>query len=273
MALPQHKIFNRWRGKPFRRLQREAYQRLYHYPHRNLLIVGQPKSGSTWLFNMVCELPGYLPWTPDYIKFEQHDLKRAWVENIPAGFTVTKTHTRPTEENIERVDATGRPYVVLLRDLRDIAVSWCFYVGNEANHPRHDMVKPLQMPERLDYFIETMLPEFAFWASTWHARHDGKRGLVVNYEELLADTGGQLGKVVRHFGVDLAQASLDGIVERFRFEKRTGRKQGEEDSTQFNRKGVSGDWRNHFSESHQAAFRSIAGDALVELGYGTGAEW
>ncbi len=230
MALPQHKIFNPWRGKPFRRLQREAYQRLYHYPHRNLLIVGQPKSGSTWLYNMVCELPGYLPWTPNYIKFEQHDLHSAWVENIPAGFTVTKTHTRPTEENLQRIHATGRPYVVLLRDLRDIAVSWCFYVGNEANHPRHHLMQPLPVSNRLDYFIETMLPEFAYWAATWHAQHDRERGLVVHYENLLTTPTEQLEMVLNHFGVEMKPAGIESIVEQFRFEKRTGRKQGEEDS-------------------------------------------
>lgn len=273
MGLPQAKIFDAFRGKPFRRLQREACQRLYDYPHRNLLIIGQPKSGSTWLFNMVGAIPGFLPWTPNYIKFEKHDLRGDWVDRIPAGYTVTKTHTRPTEANRRLVHATGRPYVVLFRDLRDIAVSWCFYVGNEANHPQHGLIASLSISECLDYFIENMLPEFAYWSATWLREHDSSLGLVVHYESLLSEPVAAMEKVVRHYGIDPAKVGVGGIVERFRFEKTTGRKPGEEDASQFNRKGVAGDWKHHFSPAQCARFKQIGGEALVALGYETGEDW
>ncbi len=35
----------------------------------------------------------------------------------------------------------------------------------------------------------------------------------------------------------------------------------------FVRKGVAGDWRNHFQERHMAAFDKAAGEALEALGY------
>lgn len=39
------------------------------------------------------------------------------------------------------------------------------------------------------------------------------------------------------------------------------------------RKGVIGDWRNHFTPDHVAAFKEVAGDALIQLGYETGRDW
>ncbi len=273
MALPTAKIFNPFRGKPLRRLQREINQRRFTYPNRNILVVGQPKSGSTWLFNMLREIPGYLQWTPNYIKFEKHDLHDDWYENTPAGYTVTKTHTRPTEQNRRIIHQAGRPYVVLLRDLRDIAVSWSFYVGNTPDHPRHTLIQPLTTEARLDYFIETMLPEFVFWSTNWFRHIDPTLGHLVRYEDMLADTTVQMRTVLNHFGLEHDSVGLDGIVDRHRFEKKTGRKPGEEDASQFNRKGIAGDWANHLTDHHRKAFQEMAGEALVELGYETTQEW
>lgn len=273
MTLPAAGIFAPFRGKPFRRIQREVYQRWYRYPRRNLLIIGQPKSGSTWLFNMVCEVPGYLPWTPNYIKFERHDLQPQWADRVAAGYTVTKTHTRPTEANLSIIKRANRPYVTLLRDLRDIAVSWSFYVGNETHHPRHDLIKPLSLPQRLDYFIEQMLPEFVFWSIGWHDRLHPQLGMLVRYEQLLANPTGIMAEVLAHFGITLQETRLNRIVAAHEFQRRTGRVPGQEDSTQFNRKGIAGDWVNHFSEHHKEAFKRIAGPALVTLGYEQDQTW
>jgi sulfotransferase 6B1 len=43
-------------------------------------------------------------------------------------------------------------------------------------------------------------------------------------------------------------------------------------STTF-RKGQIGDWHNHFSEQHKAAFKQVAGEALIQLGYETNYDW
>lgn len=260
-------------GKPFRRLQREFYQRIYDYPVRNLLVIGQPKSGSTWLEQMLLDVPGFLRWMPNYIKFEKHDLEESWLDGPPAGYTVTKTHTRPTDANLRIVHAAARPYVLLLRDLRDIAVSWCFYVGNTPDHPRHNLVQPLDLSDRLDYFISTMLPEFHFWSTNWLARHDPRLGLVLRYEELLEQTLDQMRRVLAHYGIVLPELELERIVQRHQFARKTGRKPGHEDSRSFNRKGIRGDWKNYFSLQHKQAFKSLAPGALVTLGYETDDNW
>jgi hypothetical protein len=52
-----------------------------------------------------------------------------------------------------------------------------------------------------------------------------------------------------------------------------GRKRGEEDQFSFLRKGIVGDWRNHFSAEAAVVFDAHAGSALIELGYEPDRSW
>ncbi|WP_413167514.1 sulfotransferase domain-containing protein [Capilliphycus salinus ALCB114379] len=52
-----------------------------------------------------------------------------------------------------------------------------------------------------------------------------------------------------------------------------GRKPGEEDVKSHNRKGVAGDWKNHFQEEHKQFFKDKYGSLLVQLGYEENNDW
>ena len=66
---------------------------------------------------------------------------------------------------------------------------------------------------------------------------------------------------------------LLGRVWDHRFEKKARRRRGEEDPRSHYRKGQPGDWRNHFTEEHVAAFKEKFGDLVVRLGYETDNSW
>lgn len=62
---------------------------------------------------------------------------------------------------------------------------------------------------------------------------------------------------------------LPWALDRFSFERLAGgRKRGEEDQGSHYRRGVAGDWRNHLTPRHLAAFRERFGDLTERLGYG-----
>ena len=66
---------------------------------------------------------------------------------------------------------------------------------------------------------------------------------------------------------------LLGRVYDHRFEKKAGRRRGEEDPKSHYRKGQPGDWRHHFTEEHVAAFKEKFGDLVVRLGYEPDSNW
>ncbi|HAG80184.1 MAG TPA: sulfotransferase [Cyanobacteria bacterium UBA12227] len=65
-----------------------------------------------------------------------------------------------------------------------------------------------------------------------------------------------------------------GIVYENDFSKKTmGRKLGEENTKSHYRKGVAGDWKNHFNEQHIAVFKEKYNEILIKLGYEQDAQW
>jgi hypothetical protein len=69
-------------------------------------------------------------------------------------------------------------------------------------------------------------------------------------------------KLASFLGIDLDEATLNEIAQRI-FQR---------SSTTF-RKGMIGDWRNHFTAEHKAAFKRQAGELLLELGYEDDLSW
>jgi hypothetical protein len=64
------------------------------------------------------------------------------------------------------------------------------------------------------------------------------------------------------------------IVDRYDFAKQSGgRKPGQEDARNHYRKGVPGDWKNHFGDEHKDWFKRNYNDLLLKLGYETSANW
>jgi hypothetical protein len=55
--------------------------------------------------------------------------------------------------------------------------------------------------------------------------------------------------------------------------KAGGRKPGEEDLSSHYRKGIAGDWKNHFTQQHIDYFKANYGDLLLKLGYEKSQNW
>lgn len=71
----------------------------------------------------------------------------------------------------------------------------------------------------------------------------------------------------------IPHALLEEIIEQHRFERLAGRKRGEENVQSHYRKGVPGDWKNHFGAQHVRAFKDQYNDLLLKLGYENDPDW
>ncbi|MGE0084016.1 MAG: sulfotransferase domain-containing protein [Desulfococcaceae bacterium] len=66
---------------------------------------------------------------------------------------------------------------------------------------------------------------------------------------------------------------LLSIEKNYSFENLTNRKRGIQNKKFFLRKGIAGDWKNHFSSEAKHIFNKYAGQELILLGYEKNDKW
>jgi hypothetical protein len=102
----------------------------------------------------------------------------------------------------------------------------------------------------------------------------GERYTEVRYEDLLERPHEEVGRLLGFLGVDKKDSVVEHCVGSASFEKLSrGRERGQEDPTSFYRKGVAGDWKNHFTEEDRRVFKEEAGELLIRLGYEEDLDW
>lgn len=92
--------------------------------------------------------------------------------------------------------------------------------------------------------------------------------MEVFYEHLLDDPFANTQKLLGFLGVESTEKTIKSCFENASFEKLTGgRHRGVEDKNSFLRKGIAGDWKNHFDKKAKDIVYQEAEDILVQLGY------
>ncbi|MBI4530371.1 MAG: hypothetical protein HY709_02515 [Candidatus Latescibacteria bacterium] len=89
------------------------------------------------------------------------------------------------------------------------------------------------------------------------------------FEKLIGPQGGgsyttqieELTNITRHMGLRYGSRDIDRVAKQVF------------GGTGTFRKGVIGDWRNHFSEEHKRVFKELAGQLLIDLGYERDDDW
>ena len=262
---------------------REGFQKCGdQYEHTTLFVAGLPKSGTTWVEKMLCSYAGYGEvMLPEAVRHEalnggshNFDMPEDTFERLRNTLAVLKLHVHGSPHNTKLLQKAGLPYLVLYRDVRDVAVSHYFYVRRTPWHPEQDVYRQLNVEEGLLHFGRTLLPAYVEWVRSWHERRDPEKSLVVRYEDLLQDTERVFTDIASLFDLDDSPTAVQAIVDAHSFESMSGgRKQGQKSNASFYRKGVSGDWQNHFTEPVAQLFKRQGEGFWVEQDYETDSNW
>jgi len=154
--------------------------------------------------------------------------------------------------------------ITTTRDGRDCYVSLWFHLYPDR--------APLAAENRADF-----LGRIQGHATTWRdtmtkfqkdaAEHPG-RHFSIRYERMLEDTAREMAALFDWLGCDPSGLTVDEVVRRNSFQALSGgREPGEADAQSFLRKGIAGDWMNHFDEECNARYCEVAGEALAAAGY------
>jgi hypothetical protein len=214
-----------------------------------VLHVTHRKAGSSWIRRILRRL------SPDRFVMPS-DLRHGDAGSdpfpgpVPEGCVYSCYATR---EQVEAAELPPHRRFIVVRDLRDTLCSG--YFSFRDTHRPDPLLAPvrnrlleLDKEDGMIYLMDEFLPECV-------AVHESWRGeTVIRYEDLLGNDLEILKRVLlEECRLEVSEGRLEQVVRSHRFRRLTGRRRGVE-APEHLRKGIEGDWRNHFTARVGAEF-------------------
>ncbi|MEO1670470.1 MAG: sulfotransferase domain-containing protein [Cyanobacteria bacterium J06631_2] len=247
-----------------------------------MYVVGYPKSGNTWLCFLLAyclnaeyddvDAPGVHPKNEYQRRYVKGGLDHPSYQDQVG--QILKTHCQGGE-----LAPSSEPLAYLIRDGRDVMVSYYFFHRAYFNPRNFSFAKRYLVKTRnlvrqsfkatdseadFSLFLRQHTDEWVSHVTTWLKRHPTA---IIRYENLKAIPNQTLQDVFAELGVEVAPATVQQALEIFDFKQLAKRKEGEEDRSSFFRKGIVGDWQNHFSPADLEFFESKAASVMQQVGY------
>ena len=247
--------------------------------HR-ILANSVPKAGTHLLTRCLSLLPGI---TDSELRYRGHvvDERLEAQLNMVNGGCFVPVHLTYSDERARLLTGLGFKMALIIRDPRDIVVSHFHYVTyGSRRHRLHayytslpddqtrlmvsitGVLEPQSDPKVRLLDIDRRCRGFLKW--------EDHGACVVKFESLVGPHGGgtygaqrvDIERLAEHVGVQLDEMDIESIASRVYDRK----------SSTF-RKGKTGDWKNHLTPEHKEAFKRVAGDLLIDLGYERDLQW
>ncbi len=168
--------------------------------------------------------------------------------------------------------------VVVTRDPRDLIVS--LVVSLALSHTPNEVTSLLRLPIRhanKDDRIRIGIHLFSHWAAqfqSWFAPQFDGDILRLDYAELVADEQAAFRRIFAYLNWEIPEAVATEVINTHSFLATSGgRRRGEENEFSHRRKGVTGDWRNHFSRQTGEMFETVFPGLLTDCGYERANDW
>lgn len=258
-----------------------------------ILCNSYPKSGTHLLYQILYSIPGWQKWD-DIVSVQAlcgimntaNHLR--WKIGSAPDRSIVRSHLMYCDEVLSLLADTNAKRLFIYRDLRDVAVSHARWVVKEKriflhdvyrNHFSNDhdrlMASIVGLPLGTPFGSNISTPDIGRDFSRWKGWITDPDTVAIRFEDLVGERGGGseakrfdcIKRIYRHLGIE---EPIEAVPDRFRSsrldpeESHTYRKGG---------KGQIGGWRDVFTEDHKDAFKRVAGELLIELGYENDLDW
>lgn len=265
-------------------------------PDPHLLVLGYPKCGNVWLRALLASLlqaagvsfrqimAGH-PIAPvldamdlgikdqawqDQVRFEPRRAYQdipmvfSWaisdIQAYAAATSMAHSHSLRRPETDEAMRAFSHR-VMIVRDPRDVAVSWSRWLFTPFNRLHRPCAQPTP-----DALLAEDLPQRVHEWTVYHQgwlfeRPTALDVQVVFYERLVDDTPGELGRLARGCGLDVPEDALQAIAQ----EHALGQMKARQPHHVF--RGGWGGWLEHLDDRQVHTAQRVAGQLMRSLGY------
>ncbi|XP_025902298.1 sulfotransferase 1 family member D1-like [Nothoprocta perdicaria] len=260
-------------GMPLYKSFIEAWPQVEAFQARpdDLLICTYPKSGTTWLseiLDMIYNDGNVEKCKRDAI-FKRVPFLEMSVPDMPGGIELLATMPSP------RLVKTHLPVQLLpksfweqdckviyvARNPKDVVVSYYYFYQMAKIHP-----DPGTKEEFLQNFMAGKVA-YGSWYShvkDWWEKRKEKRLLYLFYEDMKQDPRPEVQKVARFLGKELPESLVEKIVHHTSFQEMKKNSAANYETlpewvmdhnlSPFMRKGITGDWKNHFTVAQNERF-------------------
>ncbi|HEX6111830.1 MAG TPA: sulfotransferase domain-containing protein [Geminicoccaceae bacterium] len=274
----------------WRRERRWRLERAAMYAGADVLVISRTKSGRTWLRVMLSHLYHLRYGAPpdELLRFDNFHRLAPTIPRIHFSHDTTFAHHRPAGRPLQAADR--QKLLFLVRDPRDVAVSFHFHVRHRApdRELQHKGIpaSARQLPLE-DFVLDERFgaPQVIGFLNKWWIEAERyPTATFLRYEDLRADTAGELGRIAAFLGHDfsadeLAKAVAFASFEQLRERERSGffnsgrlaPVRPEDPDSYKVRRGRVGGYREAVSSRCAAALDRLVAERL-EPGYGYGAQ-
>ncbi|XP_029307858.1 sulfotransferase family 2, cytosolic sulfotransferase 3 [Cottoperca gobio] len=240
----------------------------FKFKDEDVMAVVYPKSGTIWMQEIlplllnggdltpIHTIPNWdrVPWLEEKrlaLLVDKMASPRAMVTHFPYQLMPPSFHTSKAK------------VIYVMRNPKDILVSSYYF---------HKMAAFLEDPRTFDEFVDTFLEGkvlFGKWTDHvkgWKSAELGNRLMYITYEEMVQDLPAALRQMSDFLGRNLSEDTIQKIAEHCSFKTMKTNKMSnfslvpkmymDADKSPFLRKGVLGDWKNHFNSEQLAKFTS-----------------
>jgi hypothetical protein len=204
---------------------------------------GAPKSGSTWLLNILREITQFPPPPKIYLNdninpsFEKEKLSIALSElDYSSNNYLVKNHFGLPEQRDLLLETSDIKVLDITRDIKDVVVSYYFHALKHEGFSG-DFKRFYWMKGR--YLANDVRGYHLVWQVD-----AGERVFVASYERLLEDFEEEVTRIGNFIGFDLDSAKIQDIKRKTSLLSLRDKYQ-DEDEIKFFRKGIAGDWKNY----------------------------
>jgi len=268
---------------------------------KRILISTMPRSASVFFSDFIAALfrfekldptftGGFCPIPPEW---DPYKLDQTYL-NLRDG-QVIFGHYHLTPEIRILLDDDNLLVFYLHRDPRDMAVSAALYIKYVLTHQfLHPTFSRLSDADAIGLMLSggiipvKDLPYDTEGKGAEHVVFDGMKYYInvgypwllhprvahVRYEDFTKSPAETMSNALELVGVQISKETIQSVAEKKNFKNATGgRCIGVEDKSSHFRKGITGDYKNYFTDYHRALCKLIIGEDLIRLGYENGLNW